>query len=169
MVNFVSISQALVVADHLSFSRAAKALGVRQSAVSRRIRSLEDELGVSLFERATSGVRLTEAGRRFLNRSRTALDEIDHAVKAAASAGRGAEGTIRIGIQSSLSDGFPRELLRVFRQTHPAVCVHIVEGSAREQLTRISEHALDIALVSGGPPAPHCDMIVLCEAPVVAV
>ncbi|MGD0186490.1 MAG: LysR family transcriptional regulator, partial [Roseiarcus sp.] len=110
MVKLVSISQALLVAEHLSFSRAAQVLGIRQSAVSRRVRELEDRLGVSLFERDAGGVRLTEAGRRFLERSRSALAEIDHAVKGAASAGCGAEGAIRIGILSSLSGGFVREL-----------------------------------------------------------
>jgi len=51
----------LLVADHASFSRAARVLGVRQSAVSRRIQALEDELGVSLFERQLNGVRPTIA------------------------------------------------------------------------------------------------------------
>ena len=111
MINLVSVSQALLVAEHLSFSRAAQVLGVRQSAVSRRVRALEDALGVSLFERESTGVRLTEAGRRFLERARPALSEIDHAVKAAASAGRGAEGVLRIGILSSVSGGFMRDVL----------------------------------------------------------
>ena len=51
MIDLVSVTQALLVAEHLSFSRAAQVLGVRQSAVSRRVRALEDKLGVSLFER----------------------------------------------------------------------------------------------------------------------
>jgi len=111
MIDLVSVTQALLVAEHLSFSRAAQVLGVRQSAVSRRVRALEDKLGVSLFERDNTGVRITEAGRRFLERTRPALAEIDHAMKAAASAGRGAEGVIRIGILSSVSSGFLRNLL----------------------------------------------------------
>ena len=110
MIDLVSVTQALLVAEHLSFSRAAQVLGVRQSAVSRRVRALEDKLGVSLFERDSTGVRLTEAGRRFLERTRPALSEIDHAMKAAASAGRGAEGVIRIGILASVSGGFLRNL-----------------------------------------------------------
>ncbi len=73
MIDLVSVTQALLVAEHLSFSRAAQVLGVRQSAVSRRVRALEDKLGVSLFERDSTGVRLTEAGRRFLERTRPTL------------------------------------------------------------------------------------------------
>jgi len=169
MVKLVSISQALLVAEHLSFSRAAQVLGIQQSAVSRRVRALEDKLGVSLFERDASGIRLTEAGRRFFDRSRSALAEIDHAVKAAANAGCGAEGALRIGILSSLSGGFVRELLGAYRETHPAIAIDIVEGSASEHLARISERLLDIAFVAGTSSAPHCDTIVLWEARVFAV
>lgn len=53
--------QALLVGEYLSFRRAARTLGVRQSAVSRRVRELEDELGVSLFERDRAGVRVTNS------------------------------------------------------------------------------------------------------------
>jgi DNA-binding transcriptional LysR family regulator len=168
MVKLVSISQALLVAEHLSFSRAAQILGVRQSAVSRRVRELEDKLGVSLFERDASGVRLTEAGRRFLERSRTALAEIDHAVKCAANAGCGVEGAVRIGILSSLSCGFVRDLLRAFHETHPAIAIDVVEGSASEHLARVSERLVDVAFLTGRPSASHCDTAVLWEARVFA-
>jgi DNA-binding transcriptional LysR family regulator len=169
MVNLVSISQALLVAEHLSFSRAARVLGVRQSAVSRRVRELEDKLGVSLFERDASGVRVTEAGRRFLGRSGAALAEIDYAVKAAANAGRGAEGAIRIGILSSLSNGFVRELLARYREVYPAVAIDLVEGPACEHIARISGRLLDIAFVFGTPAAPRCDTVLVWEARVFVV
>ena len=57
----VALIQALAVAEYLSFSRAAKSLGVSQSSVSARIKALEEDLGILLFERNTRGVRLTEA------------------------------------------------------------------------------------------------------------
>jgi len=164
VVKLISISQALVVAEHLSFSRAARILGVRQSAVSRRVQELEDKLGVSLFEREVGGVRLTEAGRRFLERSRSALAEIDYAVKAAASAGRGAEGSLRIGVVSSLSAGFVRELLDAYRDSHRAIAMDFVEGSASEHIAWITERQLDIAFVTGTPQASHCDALALWKA-----
>jgi DNA-binding transcriptional LysR family regulator len=168
MIDLVSVTQALLVAEHLSFSRAAQVLGVRQSAVSRRIRALEDKLGVSLFERDSTGVRLTEAGRRFLERTRPALSEIDHAMKAAASAGRGVEGVIRIGILSSVSSGFMRSLLSHYRCFHPAISIDIVEGSANEHVARITERQIDIAFVTGTPQASHCDTVLLWETRVFA-
>ncbi len=163
-MNLVSISQALLVAEHLSFSRAAQVLGVRQSAVSRRVRALEDELGVSLFERESGGVRVTEAGRRFFDRSRAGLAEIDFAIRSAGKAGCGGEGAVRIGILSSLSVGFLRDLLARFREEHAAVAVDILEGSTREHIAGINERRLDIAFVAGEPQAPRCDVAPLWQA-----
>ena len=168
MIDLVSVTQALLVAEHLSFSRAAQVLGVRQSAVSRRVRALEDKLGVSLFERDNTGVRLTDAGRRFLERARPAVAEIDHAMKAAANAGRGVEGVIRIGILSSVSSGFLRNLLGQYHCFHPAIAIDIVEGSANEHVARITERQIDIAFVTGTPQASHCDTVVLWETRVFA-
>src|SRR5215471_11539413 len=88
------------------FSARGDVLGVRQSAVSRRVRELEDELGVSLFERHHAGVRVTNAGARFLQEARTALVQLDHAVKTAAAAGSGTVGRLSVGILSSIATGY---------------------------------------------------------------
>lgn len=56
-----ALVQTLAVAEYLSFHRAARALGTSQSSVSARVKALEEELGVLLFQRNTRGVRLTEA------------------------------------------------------------------------------------------------------------
>lgn len=64
----------LTVADYLNFTRAAEALHVTHPAVSQQIRSLERELGTTLFERSTRSVRLTEAGHSFLGDARQMLE-----------------------------------------------------------------------------------------------
>jgi len=86
-MDLISLRHALAVAEQTSFRRAGSALGVDASAVSRRVRALEDELGVSLFERHAGGARATMAGRRFLDRTRSALAGLDYAVKTASCAG----------------------------------------------------------------------------------
>jgi len=91
-VDVISIKHALLVADCLSFRRAAGVLGVEPSAVSRRVKALEDGLGVSLFERLRTGVRVTVAGARFFEEIRGPFVAIDDAVKSAGVAGRGAAG-----------------------------------------------------------------------------
>ncbi|EJD1913967.1 TPA: LysR family transcriptional regulator, partial [Escherichia coli] len=77
LVQFIAVA----VAEHLNFRHAAKALGISQSSVSARVKALEDNLGVLLFERHARGVRLTDAGRHFMERVTAGVDQLDHAVK----------------------------------------------------------------------------------------
>jgi|SRR5579883_24911 DNA-binding transcriptional LysR family regulator len=153
--DLISIAHALLVGEHLSFRQAAAALGVRQSAVSRRIRSLEDRLGVSLFERHHSGVRVTPAGASFIDRARHALSQLDDAVKSAEAAGRGENGHVRIGICSSIGSGFLHELISAFRAQHPEVALQISEIASRDHVILIRKARLDIAFVLGVPDVPN--------------
>jgi DNA-binding transcriptional LysR family regulator len=139
--------QALLVGEYLSFRRAARALGVRQSAVSRRVRELEDELGVSLFERDRAGVRVTNAGALFLEQARNALEQLSHAAKAAGAAGRGAVGKLSVGILSSMGGGFLRNLMERFSQKHPDVVLQILEGASVDHLAAVRKRQLDVALI----------------------
>lgn len=157
-VDLASITQTLLVADHLSFRRAAAVLGCRQSVVSRRVRALEDSLGVSLFERHHAGVRLTAAGARFVEQVSSALLQLDCALKTAGAAGRGASGQLAVGIFSSIASGFLHELLRAYLKDHPAVCVQISEGSASEHIARIRSGQLDVAFVRGVPTLSSCEV-----------
>src|SRR3984885_3895261 len=69
----------VAVAAHRHFTRAAASVPVAQPALSHQVKLLEQELGVELFERSRSGVRLTEAGEVFVLRARRALGEMDAA------------------------------------------------------------------------------------------
>ncbi len=157
-IELTSVTQALTVAEHLSFRRAAKALGVCQSSVSKRVMNLENLLGVDLFDRHHTGVKVTNAGIHFFEHVRLALDHLDSAVKSAGMAGRVERGCLKIGIFSSLASGFLPELLRCFSARHPEVEVNIVEGGPRENLTRLRAERLDIAFVMGEPVARDCDV-----------
>lgn len=156
-VDFITISQALLVADFASVSRAARVLGVGQSAVSRRIQTLENELGVSLFERHQGGVRLTVAGRRFVETTRAAFFEIETAVKNAAAAGAGVVGTIRIGLCPGPLPPFLMELFREFRRECAAARLEFFENSGRAQIAKILDRTLDVAFIEPSVLAPDCD------------
>src|SRR5713226_1740718 len=107
-IDLASIAQALVVAECLSFHRAGIVLGKEPSTVGRRVRALEDALGVSLFERTPAGVRLTTAGARFFEQARVVLRQLDDAVQTAGAAGQGVIGHLNIGIGLNA----PRYLVR---------------------------------------------------------
>jgi DNA-binding transcriptional LysR family regulator len=157
-IDLVSITQALLVAECLSFRRAARVLGTPQSAISRRIRALEDVLGVSLFERTPAGVRPTTTGAQFFEQARVGLRQFDDAVQAAGAAGRGTIGRLDIGILSSMAAGFLREVIRTFHAGHVDVALHIVEGASREQVALVREGRLDVAFVLGALDLPNCNV-----------
>jgi DNA-binding transcriptional LysR family regulator len=75
MLDLRLLSQALALAEHGSFARAARAVHLSQPALSRSIQSLESQLGVVMFERGRNGVELTDAGRVILNRARILADQ----------------------------------------------------------------------------------------------
>lgn len=98
-IPLISLVQFIAVAEHLNFRHAAKALGISQSSVSARVKALEDNLGVLLFERHARGVRLTDAGRHFMERVTASED-------------RGVTGT---GWQCLATAGISAEGKRTFR------------------------------------------------------
>ena len=158
VLKHVSVMQALLVGEYLSFRRTARALGIQQSAVSRRVRELEDELGVSLFERDRAGVRVTNAGALFLEQARNALEQLSHAAKAAGAAGRGTVGRLSVGILSSMGGGFLRDLMERYSQEHPDVVVQILEGRAAGHLVAVRKRTLDVALILNTADAAGCEV-----------
>lgn len=158
----------VAVAEASGFRRAAEHLGIEQSALSRRVRSLEDHLGVSLFERHRGGARLTVAGRRFLEDVRIVLSHLEAALFTVRAAGYAGEGTLKIGVVASISSSFLNTLLRAYRAEHPTVCMEIVEGEPRAHLADLVGRVLDIAFLTGAPKQQACDAEQLWHEPILA-
>lgn len=148
----------LAAAEQMSFSGAADALGIKVSSVSRHVRAFEDRIGVSLFERTTSGVRLTDAGNRFLDDIIPVLQMAEAAVQRAGAAGRVEEGTVRIGIITTLAGGFLRDLIASYRRSYPGIQLDIRDGGRRDHLRAIRARQLDIAFFTGNVPLVGCDV-----------
>lgn len=147
----------IAAAEQQSFRRAANVVRVHQSAISRRIRDLEDELGASLFNRHSGGVELTYAGQNFLDHAKRAMGQIECGAKLADSFGCGNVGVIRLGIFSSLSSGFIAKLLRTYERRHPKVRLEFVEGAPAEHIAAIRRYQLDIAFLTCATAPPYCD------------
>jgi DNA-binding transcriptional LysR family regulator len=111
----------IAVAEELNFSRAAERLHMAQPPLSAAIRQLERDLGVDLFVRTTREVRLTDAGRAFLEGARRTLADAERAAEDAKRAAAGELGRLRIGFSwSTRFDTLPA-LGRAFRASHPGV------------------------------------------------
>ncbi|WP_293409452.1 LysR family transcriptional regulator [Phenylobacterium sp.] len=155
-IPMTSLIQALAVAQYLNFRHAANALGVAQSSVSARVKALEEDLGILLFERHARGVRLTEAGRHFVARVTTGIDHLDHAVRTAGMVARGEHGSLRVGIHALIPGSFLANLLERYRERHPGIEVEIAEGTARDSVMQLRADQLDVTFVAGTPEFPDC-------------
>ncbi|MDK8874650.1 LysR family transcriptional regulator [Paracoccus sp. SSJ] len=167
-IPLISLVQFISVAEFLNFRHAAKALGVSQSSVSARVKALEENLGVLLFERHARGVRLTDAGRHFMERVTAGVDQLDHAVKTASMAASGECGRLRIGIHALIPRSFLAELLARYREDYPGIDIDITEGTARDAVMQLRADRLDIVFVAGTPEPPDCHSRCIWVEPLVA-
>src|SRR5687768_14891737 len=106
------------------FTRAAGLLGLPPSSVSRAVAKLEDELGVTLLERTTRKIALTEAGQAYFERAREALAGLEEANSLALDAAREVHGVVRIALPLDLGASAAHLIAR-FLDAHPRVRVEI--------------------------------------------
>ncbi|SBW02199.1 putative RuBisCO transcriptional regulator [uncultured Alphaproteobacteria bacterium] len=148
----------VAVADFGSFSRAAQAVNLTQSAVSQQMVDLEHQLHVALFDRSTRPPRMTRAGRAYVETARAILDS--HALFVERYGRAQVSGTLTIGVvRSALSAGLP-EALHALKVSHPRLSLRLVaSGRLTTELTQeVRAGRLDAALVVG-PPAADRDLL----------
>lgn len=150
-LDLFSLRLALTIADHRSLRRAAKAVGLSESSLSHRLRSLEDGLTLGLFHRSSEGVTPTNAGRQFFARSREALRILDLAIAEAAESSRGMAGKVAIGLYTSLSTGRLRDAVLQFGREHAEIDLQLIEGSRSRMIEGLSARTLDVAVLIGTP------------------
>ncbi|MGE5704058.1 MAG: LysR family transcriptional regulator [Clostridia bacterium] len=146
----------IAVAETRHFTRAAEALGFTQSAVSQMIRSLETELGVTLFHRSRNGISPTSIGERMLQHAREIV-HITSCMKEEASAAQGVEtGTLRISSIHSVSNKILPGLIGSFRKRFPQVDIVLFEGGYEEINSWINQSVVDVGFTT----LPEKDMTV---------
>ena len=135
----------LTLAQELHFWNTAEKMFITQSALSRQIKALEDELGVMLFERNKRNVKLTEAGAFLRDQWMPMLDEIDRIHRQAKKIHEGASGSIIIGYPGSIAYGFLPELVSSIAKTLPELKLELVEPTdiSFEQL--LLDYQMDLA------------------------
>ncbi len=135
------------LAETLNFHRAAERLHISQPPLTVAIRKLEDELGVTLFERDPRGVRLTTAGLAAIAPAREALAAAEKVREAARQGAAGSRGRLSVGfIGSAIGDLLPR-IVPPFRKAYPEVELALEEMNSVEIVRAIAARRLDIGLV----------------------
>lgn len=136
----------VAVAQSGGFASAAAVLDLAPSTVTRSVMNLERSIDVRLFQRTTRSVTLTEAGKRFLDRIRPALDEIDAAVESLNIAGETVSGNLRIAASVSFGQIVLAPLLRQFSEQYPETSVELMLS---DSVTDIVSEGIDIAVRHG--------------------
>lgn len=138
----------VAVAEELNFTRAAARLHIGQPPLSQQIQSLEEELGVTLFERSKRRVALTEAGRCFLEGAYGILGGTERAVDAARRAARGEVGELRIAFTSSVPfTALLPNLIQRYRQSRPEVTLRLQEMFTADQYGALEAARIDLGFL----------------------
>ena len=145
------------------YGRASRRLRVAQPALSRQIQALEDEVGFKLFERLPRGVKLSAAGKYFLEDARGILQEVNEAVARAARVASGQSGTLRVGLTgNALWQGVVPESLRRFREAQPDAEFQLNPLGSAQQLEAVRSGRLDAGFVYDMPKSdPELDRLLV--------
>ena len=137
-----------MVADAGSFTAASRRLHVSQSAVSRQVLLLEEELGEPLFLRLGRKVRLTDAGESLLQLSRRVLADINDTTASIVDHQKTLRGTVQLGGGMTVCLHVFPALLKEFRRKHPEVEVKLTTGGTPFLMGRLRAGAVDVALLT---------------------
>jgi DNA-binding transcriptional LysR family regulator len=155
----------VAVAEEGSLTRAAARLHIAQQSLSQQIRTLETQLGTTLFVRSSRGAELTDAGAVLLREARPVLAQAARAVEAVREAGRG---SLRVGFLSSVANYVMPPVVRAFRERHPEVALHVEDVAVATLVARLRAAELDAGL-SRPPHVDDLETEVVLREPVAAV
>ncbi|MGE3539188.1 MAG: LysR family transcriptional regulator [Candidatus Tectimicrobiota bacterium] len=136
------------VAIHSSFTAAATHLHLTQSAVSQQIKALEDECGVTMFDRSGRLVRLTNAGQVFLSHVERILAQVENARVEMAEMAGGARGRCRVAALPSIAAYLLPRALAAFQRRYPGVEVHLMESVQAQLLEWVQQGTVDFSIVA---------------------
>ena len=154
MLNIKQIMAFVAVYEEGSFTRAAKRANATQSGLSMQNMHLEEQFGITLFDRSPRGVVPTPAGRRLYQLSIDILRRLDEASAEMKALATGVSGKIRIGLMPTFTRGVLAPALAAFMNDFPVVKVSVVEAYSAALTDGVMAGALDFAIV---PRAPRRD------------
>lgn len=145
-MNYVQLETFLNIVSSRNFNRSAENLCITQSAVSTRIKNLEESLGVELFSRGRFGAELTSSGMKFKPYA-TQICEIWKHARQELALPRGYEGVLRLATQFSVWEKFVNSWVIDMRTRHPNIALHIEADYSMTMMEQISQKLLDIAVM----------------------
>ena len=146
-MDFRQLRYLLVIADLGSFTKAAEQIPLAQSALSRHMRLLEEELGAKLLIRTGRGVTLTEQGEYLRDRARSVLEQIEDTRRNLAAWYDNPAGLVRIGVPPTVTLSLAATYLRELSQQHENITVRLSEALSATLIEWLHADRLDLAIV----------------------
>ncbi len=150
-----TLTQFLALADHLHFGRASNACHISLSALSRNIRQLEDELGVSLFRRDNRTVELTKEGQLFQQYAREATTQWNLIRNQLAGGADVLSGEVSLYCSVTATSSILFDLLNRFRSDYPKIEIKLHTGDPEYALARVVAGEEDITIAAHPPTLPR--------------
>lgn len=148
-MNFDQLRIFVMVAERGHVTRAARALGMSQSAVSAAVRALEAATGVRLFDRVGRNIELSRAGAAFLPEARAVLERALAARLVLENLSRHVAGSLSIAASQTIAGYWLPARLAAFHEAFPAVRLDVSVGNTRQVETAVLDGAVDVGLVEG--------------------
>ena len=135
-----------VVADNLSFSKAAEQLFMAQSSVSAQIRSLEDDLDLRLFDRIGRRVLITDAGLKLYEYARR-IEEMTDEIRTEVTGDKNVRGALTIRIPETLASLYMPHVVERFHEDNPQVKLTFINCSDRQLREELNSGRIDLAFL----------------------
>jgi len=148
MIDLIKVETFLRAAETLSFSETAKQLHMSQPSVSHQIKILEQELGVTLFERSGAGLRLTEAGRILMPWARRLLHDTQNIQEMMSSLEQEVVGDLHIACSTTAGKYILPQMAARFRQRYPGIQISIPACSSEQVTLDLLEGKAHLGVVS---------------------
>ncbi|HEY3939342.1 MAG TPA: LysR family transcriptional regulator [Bryobacteraceae bacterium] len=158
-MDFRQLQMFHAVAENLSFTLAGRQLFVAQSAISRKIRLLEEELGQKLFKRVNKRIFLTPAGEVVLRYARHVFQDLRNAALEVSDIAQSKQGIIRIGSGMTACMYLLPPVIERFQARYPKLEVRVVTGTSETLIPQIRNGTLDVGILTLPVKSPDLDVI----------
>ena len=163
-----SLKYFLTVVQEGTITRAAKKLCIAQPPLSRQIRLLEEELGVTLFLRGKKKIQLTEEGRFLKQQAEEIIELMEKTREQMGRLGGGVHGLVSVAAVESIGIGLLSEMVETFHREHPQVRFQIWCGNSDEVRDKLERGLADVGIVRAPVYMEQCEQIFLRSEPWVA-
>jgi len=164
-MNLRDLKYLIVLAETHHFGKAARRCFVSQPTLSGQIKKLEQELGISIFERGHRSVEITDAGKEVLTHARNIMEQVDAIQQLVLSYSDPTAGALRIGAIPTISPYLMPLILRPLQQQYPQMKLIISEEQTDTLLQRLKNHEIDAAILATQHPELDFSVIPLYREP----